>query len=1349
MPNESETISLQQGDLWQGLYRFDTVTMRNAVVVSKDPIETADQTIEGPITTSSIRATNLRIKAGATLTHPAQARLDIVVPGELNIEVGGVINANGLGYLENQTYPGATVPGGNSAGSHMGYGGLYNGPYGSTYGSVYRPAEAGAGARYSGNGGGIVRITAGSLVNDGAISANGTTTGESSAGGSIWITATTVGGTGTIAARGGSGDRSGGGGAIAIEYDTFSGTLLGNVTAYGGTNGAKGGAGTIYLKSGTAVYGDLRIDNGGIVGAPTAMPSLGAGNAQTGSAGAVLVTNRAVNIPAYFVGHWVEVRSAAGTLKGTWRIGTVNAKTMTLLPNAGETVDVEVGDSWQGVYRFDNITLATTKVIGGDPLRSTNPISQGTTVLEINDGAPSFPAAKRSQIIVVSAVTGDKVTGPFGAVTDANGPIQLTVTNTRTAATFTANANADGSFSVPVSGAAGDTFTITATDSHAMPASTTISVNGAVVELNTIVSLTIQPSTVTGGTTVNGSVRLSAPARSTGAVIALSSSAASTASVPATITIAGGNLSAQFPISTSSPASTTDVQISASLGTSTQSATLNVTAAAAALVDLVLASPSVEGGNSVNGTVILGAPAPPGGALVMLASTAPQVSVPQTVLVPEGSTQAAFPVTTARVGADTDATISATWGSTETAPLTLTACTAMTTATPPSSITVARVWIDDALPTGAAGSGVAVFDQTQAASGTKALHFPAATTARSGAMTGAAALAVTAADELVLYALVNPCDPPRQIMVTWSDGTTSWRASWGENRIDPTLAQVQAGAIPRDGAWTRLSVNAKALGITANKNLTALTIAVDGGEAWFDAIGATACAFGRAATPDYLANETVWFDDDVPAGSTINTAFVWDTTQAASGTKSDMVTSTGLGQHYFTNAPQGLKLSADDVIVTYVLLDPCNPPREIMLQFSDSSGFNRRAYWGENLIEFGGINSVERHRFGGLPEPGRWVRLEIPVSSMKMAGTTLTGLAVDVYDGRAWFDRWGKAARVNLAVGKTATHSSTYQDDTVNYQPSRVVDGVFTGVDYEYNHTKNDAQAWWEVDLGSVQPIESIDIWNISNCCQSRMSNYYVLVSDDTFDSKNLTTTLNQDGVTAYYQMQTNDRPTVVSVNRTGRYVRVQLAGTNYLHISEVQVWAPLTPQRVNLAGGRKARQSSTFVNSVGTYMAALAVNGNVIAEAESHTLSQAAPYWEVDLGSIQPISNIDVDNSFSSCCITRMSQFYLYVSDTEMPATNTVADTLNHEGLSAYYRTTGVTSYNFQVNRTGRYVRLQLTGTNYLHPMEVRVWSPSLMIGALAKAPGPVLTSSLAAPHPAGPFDFATAWRRVSGSGP
>ena len=140
----------------------------------------------------------------------------------------------------------------------------------------------------------------------------------------------------------------GGGGAIAVEYTASSGTVLTNLVARTGSpsnNSRYGGAGTVYLKGPAAVFGSLSVDNGGKTGQATALPSLGNGTAQAGTSGATLVTDRSANIPAYFAGHWVEVRDSTGvTLKGTWRIsaaagGVVNT-TVILVPNGVETIAI-------------------------------------------------------------------------------------------------------------------------------------------------------------------------------------------------------------------------------------------------------------------------------------------------------------------------------------------------------------------------------------------------------------------------------------------------------------------------------------------------------------------------------------------------------------------------------------------------------------------------------------------------------------------------------------------------------------------------------------------------------------------------------------------------------------------------------------------------------------------------------------------------------------------------------------------------------------------------------------------------------------------------------------------------
>lgn len=1311
-PNGSEAISVQSGDRWQGLYRFDSVTLRNTTLVSNDPIETRDETVDRTVTTSGIYTTNLTIQSTGVLSHPAGGALDIAASGTVEIEAGGFIDANGKGYGVNDTYPGAVLAGDATAGSHLGYGGLSSLPLASTFGSVARPAEAGGGGHYgsggSGIGGGVVRIVADTVTNHGTIRANGPDLQISGAGGSIWITATSITGTGAIEAKGGFVTRGGGGGAIALEYVTASDTVLNNIKASGGgTTGAVGGAGTVFLKPSTSVYGNLTIDNGTAVGQGTALPGLGSGFAQNGTSTPKLVVTSVP--PPYFVGHWVEISSPSGTVKGMWRIGAINGTELTLLPNA-LAPDVVTGDFWRGVYVFDNLKLRVASLACGDPIILTNPIDKDASS-QINESAPQFPLAKRAQIVVESAVSGDSVVGPIGAVLDANAPILLTATNKRTSGTSTANANSDGSFRIPVLGAPGDTFTIKATDSFTLPlTSGSIDVNGAISESNGVSSLTVQPATVAGGVTAYGSLRLAGPARSDGVTVSLETTS-TTASVPATVFIASGHSTTQFPITTSSTASHVDVQITATFGITSKTASLAITPASATLADVVLSSSTIEGGSSLNGTVVLGAAAPPLGAMVMLTSSSPYVTVPATVVVTQGNTEASFAVSTSKVGAPSSAIITATWGASDSATLTLSVCSAMVTAAPPPSTAVSTVWIDDAPPAGPEPTGDATFDTTQSASGTKSIHFAPPTTSqqRRFSIAGVAPLAVTTTSELVLYVLVNPCKPPRQVLVTWSDGSASWRASLGESRISYELPQTPAGSLPGSGEWTRLAVNAKALGITSNKNITSLTIEVDGGEVWFDLIGATTCALSLAPRPDYLPNETVWFDDEIPAGALPETSYSWDTTQAASGSSADLVgsvTGTTMVQHYFTGATSGLALNIDDVLLTYVLIDPCNPPRELMLQWDDGSGFKRRAYWGENLINAGSQRSVERRRMGGLPDAGKWVRLEIPVASMMMSGMTVRGMAFTLYGGRAWFDRVAKVSRVNLALGKAASHSSSYQNDST-YGSSNVNDGNTTN----YNHTNNDVQSWWEVDLGAVQPIDAVDVWN-SQFSSERLQNFWVLVSDQEFTSENLNATLSQTGVTAYYYLRQAGRPTSFEINRTGRYVRVQLAGQNYLHLSEVHVWAPVSQTTVNLAAGRAATQSSTHQDA---YIAALSVNGNAIGESGSHTRFDTEAWWQVDLGSVQPIGTIDIDNTPA---YDWMANFYVFVSDDPFPSTLKVADARNLPNVSVFYRTSPISSYKFDINRPGRFVRIQLTGTNYLHPMEVRIRSASRTIGALSKSP-------------------------------
>jgi hypothetical protein len=125
-------------------------------------------------------------------------------------------------------------------------------------------------------------------------------------------------------------------------------------------------------------------------------------------------------------------------------------------------------------------------------------------------------------------------------------------------------------------------------------------------------------------------------------------------------------------VNTSAAAASTTVTISAAYGGVTRSASLTVTPPPLPTVSSLTLNPtSVVGGlQSSTGTVTLSAPAPAGGAQVMLSSSNGAAGVPSSVFVPAGATGATFPVNTSIVLFPTSATISASYnGTTRTAGL--------------------------------------------------------------------------------------------------------------------------------------------------------------------------------------------------------------------------------------------------------------------------------------------------------------------------------------------------------------------------------------------------------------------------------------------------------------------------------------------------------------------------------------------------------------------------------------------------------------------------------------------------------------------------------------------------------
>lgn len=159
---------------------------------------------------------------------------------------------------------------------------------------------------------------------------------------------------------------------------------------------------------------------------------------------------------------------------------------------------------------------------------------------------------------------------------------------------------------------------------------------------------------------------------------------------------------------------------------------------------------------------------------------------------------------------------------------------------------------------------------------------------------------------------------------------------------------------------------------------------------------------------------TVWVDDDVPAGSIVEgDGLSWvdgPTAQVRSGVRSTRRSGAGRHQHLFRGADRKLRIAAEDVLYAWVFLDPEDPPRELMLQFllDDGSSWNHRAYWGENLIDWGADGTGARRAKGELPATGEWVRLEVGVEDVSLGpGMVVNGIAFTQFDGTVWWDDAG------------------------------------------------------------------------------------------------------------------------------------------------------------------------------------------------------------------------------------------------------------------------------------------------------------------------------------------------------
>jgi len=144
-----------------------------------------------------------------------------------------------------------------------------------------------------------------------------------------------------------------------------------------------------------------------------------------------------------------------------------------------------------------------------------------------------------------------------------------------------------------------------------------------------------------------------------------------------------------------------------------------------------------------------------------------------------------------------------------------------------------------------------------------------------------------------------------------------------------------------------------------------------------------------------------------------------------------------------------------------------------------------------------------------------------------------------------WFLNDFYSFSTNIALNRGTAQSSTAFDIGVS---GKAVDGNTNGVWNSNNnsvtHTNYQAGAWWYVDLGALCDVNSVILWNRAECSE-RLSNFHV----DFIAADGATIVVKKD------YPRTAGNKTIIDASATGvRFVRVQLYGTNYLSLAEVQV---------------------------------------------------------------------------------------------------------------------------------------------------------------------------------------------------
>ncbi len=166
-----------------------------------------------------------------------------------------------------------------------------------------------------------------------------------------------------------------------------------------------------------------------------------------------------------------------------------------------------------------------------------------------------------------------------------------------------------------------------------------------------------------------------------------------------------------------------------------------------------------------------------------------------------------------------------------------------------------------------------------------------------------------------------------------------------------------------------------------------------------------------------------------------------------------------------------------------------------------------------------------------------------------------------------------------VSQGKTVTMAN----NNPSYPPANCVDGNTSNLCQGATVGAND---WIQIDLGAVKNISKVNIWNRSDCCQDRFTDFKIEVSNTGSFSGEQSQVVNLTGQNVGFPSEYSFAPA------NARYLRVTKINNNLLNLAEIQVfesttylpdnqWQHVVASYDSTTGIRKIYVNGTEVNSL------------------------------------------------------------------------------------------------------------------------------------------------------------------------